>query len=499
MKTDNKMSPRVGEVLARKVCLHWRHASALWLIQIIALQDCSSGFNLPRRQFKRNLSLCQTVEGGPMRRIERWIIHLPKDPKNIKNDLKMDESQSGNGFPRNIFRRVRRPSQVQLDDPQSINLKRSIPKRPARFQRYRGGDLKQNEEMKMDQILSPPNNPEKQRQSVNPLFWRRINRNIKRQGNILTTSEEFIVEQTKTALPTTNTSFQGKPDLASDSRIRISAEHQESRFITLYNNPSSSHNLFHQYMSRPISSFSIRSFHDDDTASSSMNPLQSRNRRTYQHRRWLVRKLSIEEAMQDDLFKVKDRLEEERYFRLAVPLMPLLGINLTPVVDFEVLSVQTSKIPWTTEPNTNKMLKIRSMRLSLLSREDEVRKAMESRKEKIHSPRPTKASQNQNIREIGNNAIDMVSKVEDIIKPYLSFDATITWTDKGQGQSNQTQLISIKASTSASFTWNQKTVHPFVLEKISGIILKRALKVGLIQLLTQIERDFKQWARLSDT
>jgi hypothetical protein len=270
-----------------------------------------------------------------------------------------------------------------------------------------------------------------------------------------------------------------------DNRIQFAAAHHESRSINL----SGSNKLLDEYMSRPISAFSIRSFYDQQDFDLS----KPRNSKRTLRRRWLVRKLTIDEALHDGILNMDP--DDDRYFRLAVPLMPLLGIDLTPVIDFEVLSVRSSKqaVLYKLGPKT---VQLRSVRLSLLSKDDEVNNAMaETSLTKVEIPRPTKVSMNQNIREIGINAIDMAGKIEDIIKPYFSFDAEITWSEGHQIDANRRDAhISIKASTKASFVWDQKVIHPLVMEKISSIALKRAMKLGLQQLLSQIERDFKDWA-----
>ena len=495
--------------------IRWRHVSAIWLIRILA-KDFSLAFHIQRPSLKQTVALRQTLENGPMKRIEKWIVHLPKP-------------QSENW---NIFRRVRIAQERRmlemdetrqiyfdrLNEESSISIQRQVrtlPRRLTRFRRYR--IVREND----DAVERRPSVVNEK--SGKHTFWMHINvnRHGKSQVDRMDQPNQSIpLERRKAAQTMQNgpvkatTPQTTKPNMymkeidfsrsETRDRIKFSASHQESRVINIEDS-SLSIKLLNEYMSRPISSFSIRSFHDDDEGSDSSSTSNKNKSQTSQRRRWLVRKLTIEEAINDGVVNVDIR--EERYFRLAVPLMPLLGVDLTPVIDFEVLSVKPTNLSFMSEANP-KMVKIRSMRLSLLSRADEVHKAMEpllvnigeGNRLKIESPRPTKVSMNQNIREIGNNAIEMVGKMEDIIKPYFAFDAVITWSDsdnqKSNDQDKSAPLIRVKASTTASFTWNQKNiVHPYVLEKISALVLKRALKLALVQILTQIERDFKQWAR----
>lgn len=517
----------------RKRVKHWSLVSAIWLIRILPIRDILA-FDLPRPYFKTNAPLMQNIDGGPIKRMERWIIHrVPPYIQHMYTIKKINNNGKELSFTQiekisrnNIFRRVRLTPKQRMNEIESTPIidddvdrsdeehTRTLPRRSPRFRRYRMNPMREQE--RTDRVVLPLKEKQVNR-SGQPMFWRRINKNMNRNNKPkLDPTQELIkqidilewndttlmIQNSPTKIPITDTSIRNKSlnDLAisgSDGRVKFSAQHQESRSITM-DDSYLSLNLLNEYMSRPISSFSIRSFHDDEVNSTSSPPAKNNKTKSIQRRRWLVRKLTISEALQDGVSNVD--LHEERYFRLAVPLMPLVGINLTPVVDFEVLSVQRNNFLLKSEETIN-MMKIRSMRLSLLSRDDEVEKAMAERREKIQVPRPTKVSQNENLREIGNNAIEMVSKIEDRIKPYFSFDATITWTDREKFKPNEKRKqypeICIKASTMASFTWNQTTVvHPFILEKISGGLLKRALKFGLVQMLTQIEKDFKLWARL---
>merc|ERR1712130_1009849 len=139
------------------------------------------------------------------------------------------------------------------------------------------------------------------------------------------------------------------------------------------------------------------------------------------------------------------------------------------------------------------------MRLSLLSKEDEVKKAMEPllgkrAKKSISQPTPTKVSQNHSIHLIGNEAIDLAAKIEEKIRPHLALEALITWNDstlEGSVEGNTFERvssdlkgkfssISVKSTATASITIpSLPFVVPlpssFLAKKIGSILLKRAL------------------------
>ena len=102
--------------------------------------------------------------------------------------------------------------------------------------------------------------------------------------------------------------------------------------------------LLDEYMTLPLEQYSVKSFHDGDSDN-------------VEGRRWFLRRLDEEESLQyiDD-YEPRDNHENfmrdgpsetdkaslqegarGRFFRLAVPLKPLIGVELTPVIDLEVI------------------------------------------------------------------------------------------------------------------------------------------------------------------
>eukprot|EP00956_Cyclotella_meneghiniana_P045015 scaffold349561_cov129-Cyclotella_meneghiniana.AAC.1 len=97
-----------------------------------------------------------------------------------------------------------------------------------------------------------------------------------------------------------------------------------------------------EYMMQPVERYSLLSFHDhcqeDDNNQNTLNSS------SVQARRWLVRRLTPAEASE---YTVKQEggssssRNVDNLFRLAVPLQPLIGWDLTPVIDLEVLPPTT--------------------------------------------------------------------------------------------------------------------------------------------------------------
>merc|ERR1712224_493933 len=90
--------------------------------------------------------------------------------------------------------------------------------------------------------------------------------------------------------------------------------------------------------------------------------------------------------------------------------------------------------------NDNKdTVKIKSLRVDLLSTEEQIRKAMKGDNEittdrtrletnNIIEPPPTAVSTNKNVQQFGNEAIGFFEKIDDNLSPHLDFDTRISWS-----------------------------------------------------------------------
>jgi len=329
-------------------------------------------------------------------------------------------------------------------------------------------------------------------------------------------------------------------------RITFSASNELTRIFSLDERYDP---LLDDYMTQPVEQYSVKSFHEHDKSTGS--------------RRWLVRRLSEEESL---AYRAYTDMETGEYvcntkdslFRLAVPLLPLLGLDITPVIDLEVLPASKMKYnslhkhsPKTSSETyggvdkkrnmLNKVLRvsrfrkdkkedyeqndavrIRSLKVSLLSTEDEVNTIMqESRKipGSTHQfdpgPSPTPVSQNMSVRKMGYEAIGMFGKIGESIEPHVSFDVRITWE---AGETNPNSKLSGEAGVNqqgnrkkSSVTVSSRAVaslappslpialpSSLIIRRVGSIVVKKALQAGTNRFLRQLEKDFERWANIND-
>jgi len=289
-------------------------------------------------------------------------------------------------------------------------------------------------------------------------------------------------------------------------------------------------------MTQPITSYSLRSFHDNET------PVAGK-------RRWMIRPLKQCELSfkkgEENNNNNNTPFDEERFFRLAVPLMPLLGIDLTPIIDLEVIPATTKntsngalllmdKMNLLKTSLSSSFVRIRSVRLSILATEDEVNTNMDNnnsqrttktttnrriRKKKqpikknqlssLEEPTPTKVSKDKSVRQMGNEAINFAEKLEKWLDPHLSFEAIIQWEDTAvndaekMSSSRQRRLVSVDSRAVISATiphipFAVPIPSSFLVKQIGSNLLKKALNLAMNQFLRQLEIDFKRWAEVDD-
>mmetsp|Transcript_36683 Transcript_36683/g.80202 ORF Transcript_36683/g.80202 Transcript_36683/m.80202 type:complete len:550 (-) Transcript_36683:41-1690(-) len=331
--------------------------------------------------------------------------------------------------------------------------------------------------------------------------------------------------------------------------------------------------LLDEYMTLPLEQYSVKSFHDGDSDN-------------VEGRRWFLRRLDEEESLQytSNDYEPRDNhenfmrdgpsetdkasLQEDergRFFRLAVPLKPLIGVELTPVIDLEVIpALKPQQNPvllgeddqkerqgisnLAPEQRTRRRplramrrvfrrrrfdggrsldydvngdpgaVRVQSLRVSLLSADDEVKSLMNRREEKVPKPNanPTQVSRNPSVQQIGTEAIGVVGKIEQAITPHITFDAIITWdagsTEARSGDSLKRKKRGKKGGPSVtvrSTAVTSLTIPPIptafrvplplplgvLVRRIGTLLTKRALDITLPRFLRQLERDLERWAK----
>jgi hypothetical protein len=289
-----------------------------------------------------------------------------------------------------------------------------------------------------------------------------------------------------------------------------------------------------EYMTQPVEDYSLLSFHDEEDSSSQ----SSANQKEVTKRRWFVRRLTHEEASRYIIEPIssptsKDELcspvKESNLFRLAVPLQALIGWDLTPVIDLEVVPPEVAEISCLNEHSPSSSpdeesrsdvelpqwggfrqirgrqrrhgdgtthsptVKIRSMSVSLLSTKEEVRQAMSK-------PFTITAKD----KKMQGEAIGMVGKVEEWLKPHITFEAELAWKDGTTTSSSS--LVTVKSSAVTSLTipkisndiLRATVPSAFLVKRLGATLTSKALEICLPRFLRQLERDYYRWSGIEE-
>lgn len=322
-------------------------------------------------------------------------------------------------------------------------------------------------------------------------------------------------------------------------RVEFSATEKSTRTILLDEKLS---DRFIQYMNQPVENYSLFSV------------LEQQEDQVLLGRRFNVRRLTKDESIcYQNANEIEGRSTYEfkdNYFRLAAPLMPLIGLDLTPIIDLEVtptnMAIQEGKsdksigesynenevmtlrplgsrwrnrISSAVNRETNRdMINIRSVRVDLLSNDEDVKEAMASAgdrekignnskgivEEVITQAPPTALSSDQSIQEFGNEAIGLFGKAGELFHPHVNFDSSITWSivnsnNKNKEKDSKTSRIRVTLKSTVVMSLNIPSL-PFAIpstiitKQIGSMIAKRILGVTLPRFLKQLERDFRRWS-----
>ncbi|KAL9181572.1 hypothetical protein ACHAXT_010377 [Thalassiosira profunda] len=308
-----------------------------------------------------------------------------------------------------------------------------------------------------------------------------------------------------------------------------------------------------EYMSQPVSQYSLLSFHDAEGSSGGGDQPKSR--------RWFVRRLTAEEAegYMDSPSDDDHVIDESNLFRLAVPLLPLIGWDLTPVIDLEVTppkhsvemedslgdrveeslpfegteieaadvgapqSADVDPAKWRPlrgirkrmrsqgeerkgadgeSENGPPVVKIRSLRVSLLSTQEEVKEVMSNNNV---GPNSRKG------RKMQREALEMVSKVEEWLRPHITFEAELSWDDSVCSNDipgkETPSTVTVKSTAITSLTIPRipsdilRATVPsgFLVKRLGATLTSQALAICLPRFLRQLEKDYERWASSDNT
>jgi hypothetical protein len=318
-------------------------------------------------------------------------------------------------------------------------------------------------------------------------------------------------------------------------------------------------------MTQPVEQYSLLSFHDEEPVKKNMRSGSKRSgTNSLKARRWLVRRLTAEESKRyvesnGRGSKSNTPASADNLFRLAVPLLPLIGWDLTPVIDLEVIPPQVKSNTSNIESRSSKwqesskvscnsnehdydevssvglnrmqkwaplkgirnrvgrnpdyvgsdngqlvpVVKIRSLSVSLLSTQEEVHAAMLGKQ-----PNSNKLQHHQSSK-MQEEAIGMVGKVEEWLKPHITFEAELSWTDNGEGAgankddinpASSDSIVTVKSTAITSLTIPKLPSGPsaFLVTRLGSTLTSKALEICLPRFLRQLERDYYRWSGLDD-
>jgi len=339
-----------------------------------------------------------------------------------------------------------------------------------------------------------------------------------------------------------------------EKRVEFSASSTSRKKILL---KEDEYDMFVNYMTQPVEQYSLLNFYGNQPISSSSNETVF-----VTSRRWIVRRLTHEESKsyREDQKKKSDEDFQDNFFRLAVPLMPLVGLDLTPVIDLEVISPltdTTQSIPdnkeATTSPNESnrnnigmrffsdsimenlfmqsedyskpekERVKMRSLRVALLSSQEEINQAMKisSSSSTVPSTDSLKVVHTSSSPSNKTDARGVFGKIEEWIHPHLKLNAKISWSSSSHVDSslnsshsssvnttteNNIRQVELKIESDVQFQITvpkvgsvyTKLIPPsFVLRRFGSIIVKKVLGLTLPRFLIQLEKDFLRWSSLS--
>jgi len=279
-------------------------------------------------------------------------------------------------------------------------------------------------------------------------------------------------------------------------------------------------------MTQPVSQYSLLSFHDEKEDS--------------KQRRWLVRRLTNKESQRymDSSNDEEIDMDESNLFRLAVPLLPIIGWDLTPVIDLEVTvgsnndseEDDTNDVIATniddlddTESSNSKWRPLRGIRRRIRQQRDDVDEFDDSSVVRIRSLSVSLLSTQEEVKQVFDlndngkgvqradsnmqkEAIDMVSKVEEWLRPHISFEAELSWDDnvncKAETSENEsTSTVIVKSTAVTSLTipkipsdvLRRAVPSAFLVKRLGAALTSQALAICLPRFLRQLENDYSRW------
>ena len=278
-----------------------------------------------------------------------------------------------------------------------------------------------------------------------------------------------------------------KPSTSNGVRVTFQASKVYERPLNLAN--SEMQLFLEDYMTLSPESYSLLSYKNDTSCG--------------EERRWNVRRLTNDESAQyrTRQFAPYEQLKydviesEGNYFRFSIPLKPLVGINITPVIDAFVYTPALSMTNSESEKSNNSIL-VKSTRVSLLESDK-----LDTTNKAAYTPQSPGLSALVNMAP---EAIEAIEKIEEIVTPRIHLSSRIYWsTGKDSGKPNMNRFmrndkayLGIETTVKTSFTIPPQLpvkLPRLVIKKIGSTIMDKILSKVLPKFLRQIELDFERW------
>ena len=107
-------------------------------------------------------------------------------------------------------------------------------------------------------------------------------------------------------------------------------------------------------------------------------------------------------------------------------------------------------------------------------------------------------------KKMQGEAIGMVGKVEEWLKPHITFEAELAWKDGTTTSSSS--LVTVKSSAVTSLTipkisndiLRATVPSAFLVKRLGATLTSKALEICLPRFLRQLERDYYRWSGIEE-
>eukprot|EP00956_Cyclotella_meneghiniana_P038087 scaffold148608_cov58-Cyclotella_meneghiniana.AAC.1 len=146
---------------------------------------------------------------------------------------------------------------------------------------------------------------------------------------------------------------------------------------------------------------------------------------------------------------------------------------------------------------------------------NDVKKSTKRKNQKKGNNAAATASNNRSNSSYQKDAIEMVTRVEEALKPHITFEAELSWNEQDNTSStigsssncnddtkhhNSTVMAKATAITSLTIPKIPSGIlraavpSSFLVQRLGSTLTSKALEVCLPRFLRQLERDYRRWS-----